>query len=170
MDFNQMQRYIEAQAKEALRITGMEIEAIIKKYIKTIWYDAYTPKAYTRTYDYLNSLTVSPVKTIGVGQYEINIYFDTSKIRQRPSDGHGRWAAHTNVTNGASFAEALPGWIEWGRLSSIYPFASKTGGQPMTTAFEEIRNTKYHVKRIQSILANKGIFVGVVGYEKLTGK
>lgn len=167
MDWNELQRYIESQVKEALRQTAIEVEQIIKKYIKRVWYDAYTPKAYTRTYDYLNSLTVSKVKTVAPGRYEIDIYFDTSKIKPRPSDGVGRWPSHQNVYTGKSFAEYLPEWIEYGKLSSIYPFSTKTGGQPMTSAFKELKHTQFHLKRIQSILNSKGIFIQITGYTEL---
>lgn len=166
MDFNELQRYIESQAKEALRVVGFEIEAIIKKYIKRLWYDrTFNNKhQYTRTYDYINSLTVSPVKTIAQGRYEITIYFDTSKIKMLPPDAPGRWSRHVDITGGTSKADMIPEWIEYGQNSSIYSYK---GAYPMTHALDEIRETQFHIKRIQAILASKGISVGVTGYANL---
>jgi hypothetical protein len=166
LDFSEIQKHMELQAKEALRVVGLEIEAIIKKYIKRLWYDrTFNNKhQYTRTYDYINSLTVSPVKTIASGQYEITIYFDTNKIKPREPDGLDRWSSHQNITNGQSSAQFIPEWIEYGQKSKIYSYA---GAYPMTHALEEIRQTQFHIRRIQSILASKGIIVGVTGYVKL---
>lgn len=60
-NLNQALKYVEKSKTEGLRYVGREIENIMKEEIQEQVYDAYKPKYYDRTNQFINSVEVTKV-------------------------------------------------------------------------------------------------------------
>lgn len=112
-----LNNYILRHNKHVIYEVAKAIENDMKEFIVKELYQKYTPKEYARTYDYINSLTLSRVKEID-GGHEIEIYFDPDKIRANYVTDR-RWNQHMSV-DGFDFSEDLPYAIEYGVTGSLY--------------------------------------------------
>lgn len=163
-DLKRMLQYAERHMKFALEEVAKIVEEEIKDYIKHNLYDAYSPTHYTRTYDYINSLTVGKVKKEGSG-YTIEIFFDTDKIYPQPPDGVGRWSRHSSITsynNGGSgddVSDMIPIWIEYGTSGSLW---DRDGIYSMENTKKIMEQTKYHLHEIKKVLEKRGFKIDIV--------
>lgn len=157
-DLKSFFNYVEKNMKFALQEVAYEIEEIIKNYIIERLYNTYTPSSYTRTYDYINSLTVDKVEFTDDG-YQVFIYFDTKKIRPLPPDEVGRWSRHQSITDGTDVSDLIPYFIEYGTHGSLW---DREGIYAIENIEKELLQTKLHLKKIVSILQSRGFNVKIV--------
>lgn len=68
-----------------------------------LWYYAYSPSDYTRTYELLNSIE-GKVRKNGKGNYSIEVFFDDSKINSQITNKG--WNSHAGFT-GDEFTKGL---------------------------------------------------------------
>lgn len=163
-DLQKMMKYVEKHVKFALEDVAKVVEEEIKYYVKTNLYDDYEPSAYTRTYDYINSLTVKKANKIDNG-YEVELFFDTDKIFPRPPDGLGRWSRHSSITSyntggsGDDVSHMIPHWLEYGVSGSLW---DRDGIYSMENTKEIMEQTKYHLHEIVKALGKRGIMAVVL--------
>lgn len=162
-DLKRVMQYLERHVKFSLEEVAKIVEEEIKDYIKRNLYDKYEPQAYTRTYDYINSLTIRKAKKVGNG-YAVEIFFDTDKIMPRPPDGKGRWSSHSSITSynrgggGDDVSDMIPLWLEYGH-DGIW---SRDGIYSMENTKKIMEQTKYHLHEIVKILKSRGINAEIV--------
>lgn len=158
---NSLFKYVERNIPFILNQIAKEVETILKDYIMQNLYQAYTPKEYARTYDFVNSVTVGTVKKINNG-YSIEIYYDTDKIRQaivQDSD----WNQHMSVDgsetwNGVKINELIPYFIEHGTEGSKW---DRDGLFAMENTVKQLEMTKYHVSKMMELLKKRGFNVTI---------
>lgn len=163
-DFNNLEslyHYLNVQIQDSLRLVAEQVEDILKEYVMQNWYnrpDFNPSNRYTRTYEYINSITVDKVSIDANGNYYVTLYFDTNKIRPYPSDGAGRWSRHESITDGEDVSEHIPLWIEEGNNpNGGHPIYEYPGAHPVRDTKEYLQSTNYHVNKIIEILKEKGI-------------
>jgi len=156
-NWNSLVKYIESNIVISLEKIGEEIKSVLRHELLTTWYQTYTPQYYERTNMLIDSITVSKAKKV-LGGYEVEIYFDESKILPMPSD-KGMFPAHMNITDGAnmyggmSYGELLPLWIEKGQRSKIHSY---TGVHMVERTVNWVKEDNYLKTRMIEILQNKG--------------
>ena len=74
-DLKRMLQYIEKQTQDSLRLISLEVEKMMKDYIIKALYNAYQPKDYLRSMNYINSLTVKKVTKNSTGELESEIFY-----------------------------------------------------------------------------------------------
>lgn len=149
-----LENYLMKNNKDVLKLIGLQIEKEMKDFIMRELYQKYNPSDYSRTYEYINSLTVSQVYENKDG-YEIEIFFDSDKINAREvSDRY--WNQHMSV-DGSDFAEFLPYAIEYGTSGSLY---DRKGIKVVETTINELKNGDL-IKKAINILKSKGFNVKV---------
>ena len=163
-DLKRVMQHLERHVKFSLEEVARVVEEEIKDYIKRNLYDKYEPQAYTRTYDYINSLTIRKAKKIGNG-YSVEIFFDTDKIMPRPPDGAGRWSRHSSITSynrggsGDDVSDMIPVWMEYGTSGSLW---DRDGIYSIENTKKIMEQTKYHLHEIVKILKSRGINAEIV--------
>ena len=164
-DLERMLKYIEKHMKFALEDVAKMVEEEIKDYVMRNLYNIDSPTAYTRTYDYINSLTVSKVKQNADGGYTVEIFFDTDKIMPQPPDGEGRWSRHSSITSyngggsGDDVSDMIPVWLEYGTNGGLF---DRDGIYAMENTKKIMEETKYHLYEIKKILEKKGFKIEIV--------
>ena len=101
-DLQRMLQYAEKQVQDSLRLISLEVEKMMKDYIIQALYNAYQPKDYLRSMNYINSLTVKKVTKNGTGGLETEIFFDPDKIFSREMEGE-YWNQHMSVNGDSSW-------------------------------------------------------------------
>jgi hypothetical protein len=149
--------FLDQQLQTAMESVAEEVKQLMHDYIQTNLYDAYQPTEYIRTYDYLNSLSVKPVRKEN-GWNVVEIYFDPSTIKQ---DIQPFWNAHMSVYGnkewkGTPINELIPLWLNEGVESPLY---SHKGIHVVDNTIEELKSTKMHLEKIKDLLQTKGIRV-----------
>lgn len=66
--------------KEFTEQAGEKVNAVIRRYIQTRFYDQYSPEWYQRTYQLLRSVTTARAVPCD-GGYEVEVYLDPDKAR-----------------------------------------------------------------------------------------
>ena len=130
------------------------------------WYDAHSPSLYQRTYEILNSITVSDVQAVA-GGYQVKVFFDDSKISPMQStfdipDELPRFNHHMSMNGDTSYGGISIGqwvaiWMNEGQGSPIHSYA---GSSYFDKALAYITANDIHVKEIEKLLATKGITIG----------
>lgn len=163
-DLQRMLQYAEKHVKFALEEVAKVVEEEIKDYIMKNLYNDYDPQAYTRTYDYINSLTVKKAVKEGNG-YVVELFFDPDKITPRPPDDVGRWSSHSSITSyngggtGDDVSDMIPIWMEYGTNGSLW---DRDGIYTMENTKEIMEQTKYHLYEIKKILESKGFKIEII--------
>lgn len=163
-DLKRVMQHLEKHVKFSLEEVAKIVEGEIRDYIKRNLYDKYSPTHYTRTYDYINSLTIRKAKKVGDG-YSVEIFFDTDKIMPRPSDGAGRWSRHSSITSysgggsGDDVSDMIPIWMEYGTNGSLW---DRDGIYTMENTKKIMEQTKYHLHEIKKILEKRGFTIKIV--------
>jgi hypothetical protein len=152
----EMNLYILKQLEQSMRILANDVKSMIKDYIQKNLYSSYIPQEYQRTGDFLESLDVR-VTTKG-NEVEAEIFFNTDYIHMNEVEGN-TWNQHMSVDgsetwSGASVAEWIPYFIEWGTHNSLW---DRDGLHSMDTIRKYIESTDYHLKEIMKLLKAKGI-------------
>lgn len=144
-----LQNYIRKNNKSVLHQIGLEIEEEMKQYIMKELYQKYSPEDYARTYDYINSLTVSSVKESSSG-YVIEIFFDANKISARSvSDRY--WNQHMSI-DGDDFSKHIPYIVEYGTNGSLH---DREGIRVVEKTVEDLKQGDL-IKKARNILKSKG--------------
>jgi hypothetical protein len=141
--------YINKNIQTKLPQLTQQIEQTIKDYIMERHY-SWQPSDYSHTYQYVNSLTVSKIRESSDG-YEVELYFDTSKIQPLPHDEDRRWNKHMDMY-GNPVNEFIPLWLEEGTNN---PYYSHPGNHAIRDTYEEFKNGKA-VKELLILLKSKG--------------
>lgn len=163
-DLKKMLQYAERHVKIALEEVAKVVEEEIKNYVMKNLYNAYEPTHYTRTYDYINSLTVRKARKEGNG-YTVEIFFDTDKIYPRAPDEKGRWSRHSSITSynkgrtPDDVSDMIPVWIEYGTNGSLW---DRDGIYTMENTKKIMEQTKYHLHEIKKILEKRGFKIEIV--------
>jgi hypothetical protein len=140
--------YLQKSLKPSLAELSLQIEEIIKKYIMDRQY-GWNPKYYFRTYDYINSLTISKIVESGNG-YEVELFFDTNKIIPRTVKGN--WNQHEDFW-GNPTSEFIPLWLEEGSPNN--PYFQHPGNHAVRDALNEFKNGKA-IRELQMFLKKRG--------------
>jgi hypothetical protein len=149
--FNNLQvayEFIKNNVKNSFEDLSKEIYRVIQLYIEERQYD-WTPKDYIRTMEYLNSLTISEIKSNGNG-YSVEIYFDTNKII--PHTVEGNWNQHEDFW-GNPTSEFIPLWLEEGSPNN--PYFQHPGNHAVRDALNEFKNGKA-IRELQMFLKKRG--------------
>ena len=81
-NWDELLKYCENNIVISLETIGEEVKKILRNNVQKLWYERnYEPTHYTRTYELIDSITVSKARKIDNG-YEVVVYFDTDKIRE----------------------------------------------------------------------------------------
>jgi hypothetical protein len=148
--------FIQKDMKPILSAIAEEIKKMLHDYVQTYWYNDHTPKNYHRTYEFINSLTVDKVQTVGDRQ-EVFIFFDPNKIGAYQTE-LGQWNQHLDIYGIESAAEAIALWIEEGQDSPLYSYE----GIHMVESTElTLRENNKLAKDIAALLLNRGYIVKV---------
>lgn len=144
--------YLESSVSVNLEVIGENIKEILRKNVEKLWYGVYTPSHYTRTHEYINSITVTKANKVGEG-YEVMIYFDTDKINPHGPAKEGEWPRHQSIIGGDDVSKMIPHWIEYGQNSPLYSYA---GVEPAGRTADWVREEKYLKKRMIELLTANG--------------
>lgn len=148
-------KYVESNVVVDLEAIGEKIKNILRENVKKLWYERnYTPTHYTRTFELIDSITVSQARKINKG-YEVVIYFDPDKINPYPAE-NGEWSKHESITTGTNIAPYLPLWIEEGQNSPLFSYE---GVHPVKTTKEYLRQNQYIIREMAKLLEAKGFKV-----------
>lgn len=159
-DLKRMLQYIEKQTQDALRLISLEVEKMMKDYIIKALYNAYQPKDYLRSMNYINSLTVKKVTKNGVGELEVEISFDSNKIYSREMEGE-YWNQHMSVNGddtwgGRPISEWIPIFMEHGVSGSLW---DRDGIEVVDTILKELNSNSTYKKMMMKELKRKGFNV-----------
>lgn len=166
-NFKDMFKYIEKNVVDVMDDVGEEVKKIIEKYIMENVYKNYSPTHYSRTFEYLDSLSISDIQKEKNG-YSITLFFDTDKIHPYYPDKPGNWSSHMSITSvaqsprskgyggGNDKSEMIPYWIEFGVTGSLW---DREGAYPVQFTKNELYQTKKHVKKLKELLEKKGFKV-----------
>jgi hypothetical protein len=158
--WGELERIIQQELNDAMKIVGNDIKTIIGNYVKRKVYDAYSPKMYDRTGDLLNCLDVSEVKKIG-NYYEVSIFFNTDFIHSNEvEDG---WNQHMNADgsetwNGIPVNKLIPVFIEHGVNGSLW---DRDGIESIEYVRNKLASTDRHLKVIARVLRMRGFNVKI---------
>ena len=145
-------KYIELQIPINLEKIGEELRDVLRNNVRLLWYGrGYTPTHYTRTYELIDSLSVTKAKKVG-NAWEVMIYFDTDKIHPYPAE-NGEWSKHQSITNGQNVAEWIPYWTNFGQDSPLFSYDG-VGFLEETLRWES--DDKYVRNRMKELLEDKG--------------
>lgn len=156
-NLNKLFSHINKQIEKSMTGVGEEARKILSDYMEREWYNSYSPSNYERSWELLNSISVSSPKKIS-NTWQVEIYFDTTKIHPY-STPDGEWNKHMSLNgdtsyNGKSISEWLIEWIEYGQNSPIY---SWDGVHMISYTKAELMFTKKHLNRIMDELQKQGI-------------
>jgi hypothetical protein len=158
-DLKRVFDYIERTVKINIPEVMLKIKGVLKDYIWTHWYNrvGFSPAAYTRTYDYINSIEISRVEKRGDGQISAKIYFNTDKIRPLPPAFRGEWGQHMGLS-GQDVSAAIPYFIEHGNRSPIYSYK---GVAPIGNTKQIVRRQRIHTTALAEALRRAGFVVTI---------
>lgn len=109
-----LESYLMECIRIAVDIAANKAVDFLAQYIIDNWYDAYTPKKYKRTYDFLNSASKTETTVSGRKGNSVvcMIYFDRDKIIPKYY-GPKELNPHAG-RDGSSIADSIPRMIEQG--------------------------------------------------------
>lgn len=127
-DFNTwsgLLKHLDKTVEKSMWKIGEEIKEVLKFNVQQHWYNNYTPSAYDRTFQVLDSIKVKNVNKILNG-YQVEIGFDYDMIAPASSI-NGNWDNHMSLDGstsyeGKSIGELLVGWMDKGQHSSVFSY------------------------------------------------
>lgn len=154
-NIHDLMKHVKKVTRYPMEQVAYKVEEILKDYIMREWYSRMEPLDYSRTYEFINSLTISPTKEISDG-WNIEIYFDPSKIHAMPADEDRSWNKHMSVS-GEDVSENIMFYIEYGNNSPLYKYEGihmvkntieycKTNKIPIKEMINELRKHGFQVK------------------------
>lgn len=150
-DFDSLFNYIGKNIKQPLQQIAQEIEQEMKDYIMREKYN-WTTEDYVRTYDYINSITISPILNSRHG-VDVEIYFDSNKITPSNAPQGSTWNRHKDIY-GNSVNEQIPFWIEEGNGDS--PYYQYEGIHVIKNTVEDLERNGVHINKLIQLLNSKG--------------
>jgi predicted RNA binding protein YcfA (HicA-like mRNA interferase family) len=147
-------RYAKRTTRYPLEQVARKIEDILKQYIMDEWYGRMNPEDYSRTYNFVNSISVKPTQEIKDG-WMVEIYFDNEKIFPEYADEDRTWNKHMSVY-GEDVSDYIPEWIERGNNSPIYNYK---GVHMMQNTFEYCEKYNIPIKEMIKELKKYGFNV-----------
>ena len=159
-DLKRMLQYAEKQVQDSLRLISLEVEKMMKDYIIKALYNAYQPKDYLRSMNYINSLTIRKVSKNSAGELETEIFFDPDKIFSREMEGE-YWNQHMSVNGdtswgGRQISEWIPIFIERGVSGSLW---DRDGIEVVDTILKELNSNSRYKTMMMNQLRRKGFKV-----------
>jgi hypothetical protein len=153
--WEQFEKILKKEIQVNLEQIGKEIAGVLKKYVNDNWYKNSNPESYQRTYDILNSITVSKVKHMSDG-YEVSIYFDETKIRM--IEYEGLFNAHLSIDGSGMYqGMSIPQWVVyWMNYGQNSPKYSYEGAGFLEDTIKWTEDDKYHINRMCELLEGKG--------------
>jgi hypothetical protein len=123
------------------------------------WYNrvGFSPSAYTRTYQYVDSIDISNVQRKN-GQISASVFFDTDKIIPLPPAFPGEWGIHQGLS-GQDVSAAIPYYIEYGNRSSLYSYE---GVEPVGNTRSLVQRRHIHTLELANALRQMGYTIEVV--------
>jgi hypothetical protein len=119
-----LQIHLKNNIQEAIQVRLTEIIIkVVDSFLHKNVYDKYTPSedsmySYDRTYELLNSITVSEPK-MGHKQATFEVYMDTDKIEPNETVGD-TWNQHADIKYTEDTSEYIPMWVEYGTQGSLW--------------------------------------------------
>ena len=99
-----------------------KIIKLLREYVIAKVYHARFPVDYKRTYELLNSITASDIKSDGNG-FSCSIYFDADKINQSPHGVHmSIYGYEIDKKYNEPINEMLPYYLNYGTDSPVFSF------------------------------------------------
>lgn len=154
-NLSELEVILHKQIIEILNKVGNEVKGVLKNELKKRWYNNFEPQQYERTFQLLNSISLSPLKVTS-NIYEVKVYYDTSKIVPMDGTAENPWSRHQSIVTGAPSNEMLPEWIENGQHSSIFSFI---GVHPVEGTYEWLKDDNYILNRFKELLRDRGFKV-----------
>lgn len=179
-NMEQVEAYLKTKMDLVMKLVGEKVSKVLREYVKKNWYEEHSPSSYFRTMDFLNSITVGNVTSVG-NSYQVEIYFDPDKIEpmmwqeyanptvhdefDRSSYKNQYFNAHMSLGGsetwqGKPISEQLPFWLEYGQNSRVHAYG---GGHFVRDTKKFLEETNYHLKEIQKLLKTHGIDVVISG-------
>lgn len=151
--WSELEKILHKQIIEILNKIGTEIKGVLRDELNKSWYQSHEPSSYERSFQLLESISLSPLTVTG-NEYSVQIYYDTSKIIPMDGTMNKPWTRHKSIVDDRSSAEALPYYIESGNGNSpIYQFE---GVSPVENVLEWQEEDKYVLHRFKELLEDKG--------------
>jgi hypothetical protein len=154
-DLNSLYKHLENSILLDVQKIGEEVKNVLRNNVRVLFYERngmnWTPEDYTRTYELIDSISVSPIKKIG-NKYEVSVYFDDEKIH--PYKVAGEWSAHESVVTGENISQNLPFYMEYGNQSSLYSYSPDS--PPVQTTIEDLKSDDYIKERLKELLKMQG--------------
>ncbi len=149
-----LQKHIQQITLTKIKSYLMNIVAnVLKDYVNELVYEANDPSDYERTYELLNSITISDFKKVG-NTYKIKVFFDNDKINTYITND-GEWNKHADIY-GNSVADELPYYLEYGTNGSLH---DKKPARFTQKTYEYFINTNRHIIELKNRLKQQGIIV-----------
>lgn len=154
--FKQLEQVLLQKIALSVEEIGKQIKEMLRKNVQELWYErSYTPTHYTRTFELIDSITVTEAKRVPDG-YQVVIYFDTDKIHPYPPAKPREWPRHQSVTDGADVSFYIPWWVEFGQKSPLFSYE---GVHAMEKTKEEVIDDEWIKQRIKEVLGVRGFIV-----------
>jgi hypothetical protein len=155
-NLSQLESKLMPIVEDIMRQLANEVKAMVKDYIYENLYQAYYPQEYQRTGQFLECLDIRMNRKGNV--VEAEIFFNTEFLDMNEVEGN-TWNQHMSIDGseswyGASVAEWIPYFIEWGTHNSLW---DRDGLHSMQTIQKYLETTKYHLGKIISLLRTRGI-------------
>jgi hypothetical protein len=155
---------LETEMIKNLRKIATEIKSVLQRYIKTEIYDKGQAVTdwYTRTYELLNCLETSEVKKVGKGQYEVYVYFDTSKIHpfeRRGMYDYDGFNAHMSLNGDREYeGRTISDWlVQWWEYGNDNPIWDMEGVGMVQKTVDWVKDDRYHLNRMCELLRDKNL-------------
>ncbi len=149
---------------DGLVFVGEKVKKILQNYLKRNWYQRSKPMFYQRTFEVLNSITVSKVNKKSQNEAEVEIYFDEKKISSRESTfqlyghmkrfHHHMSINHADTYDGTDIGIAIVYWMNYGQSSKLHSYS---GANFIDDTINEINIKKTHIEELRKAFKKVGI-------------
>jgi hypothetical protein len=156
-------KFLENDIEKGLREVAIVISGKLQDFLQKNWYNAHTPQSYERTYQLINSVSISDVEDNG-NAFEVKVFFDSNKMNPIPAPSADMFPSYTNVTNGdtywngVSLSILVPYFVEQGQSSSIHSYK---GVGSVEKTIKWARSGKFLSKAVKESLQKSGISVEI---------
>lgn len=159
-NYDDLFNYLDKQLDNSLEDLAEIFKEVLYKFVKEKFYDVYTPVLYKRTWEVLNSITVSK-KHKENNLTTVDVFFDINKIQSHPSSFyvpenlprlHHHMDMNGNPTNDIIVFLLNDGW-------KMYNGQKRQGGKFLQAIDDWSRNKNNWINELNQLLKNKGIIV-----------
>lgn len=154
--YNELEKYILSKSQVAIKLAQDKVANIINHFL-TQYYNEFSPLFYLRTYQLLNSLVKTDIKSTGNG-WVAEVYFDLSaldySIRVVPIQFP--WADHHSTFHRKEWTGANDAWVLETAMTGELPHGGAYGGTAIwTESMKEL--TKGKIEILKKALIDAGI-------------